>query len=68
MKVKYNKNGTVSIIGMDETLYYAIQNIIRSAEVSFNEPEENGDYYSNDFVCSLSPQEKEALDRAGWDI
>lgn len=69
MKTRFNQNGTVSIIGMGETLYYAIQNIIRSSEQCFDEPEDSGEFYSNDaFVCSLSQEEKEALDKAGWDL
>jgi len=68
-RTKFNKNETVSIIGLSIEQYNAISSIVFSAKRCFEEPEENGEYYSNDdFVCSLSPQEKAAMDKADWTI
>lgn len=68
-RTKFNQNGTVSIIGLSREQYNAIDSIIKSAQRCFIEPEESGEYYSNeDFVCTLSPQEKAAMDKADWTI
>ena len=69
MKSKYNKNGTVSILQMPKQLYYAIQSIMASSRNAFEWNGEEGEWWSNtDFLCSLSPEEKEALDKAGWHL
>ena len=67
MKVKFNKNGTVSIQQMPKSLYYAIDSILASSKRTFEWNEEEGEWWSNsDFLCSLSKEEKELLDKAGW--
>lgn len=69
MKSKYNKSGTVSIQQMPKEMYYAILSILGSAERSFEWNEEEKEWCSNDdFLCSLSPEEKAALDKANWTI
>lgn len=68
MKTKINKNGTVSVYGMTMAQYNAINNILLSSEGCFDE-EENGEYKSNDdFVCTLTEEEKEAMDEIGWSL
>lgn len=69
MQVKSNKNGTVSILQMPEAMYSAIQNIIMSSERTFEWQEEEQEWWSNsDFLCTLSPEEKEAMDKKNWFI
>lgn len=69
MKTRYNKNGTVSIQQMPKNMYYAILNIIGSAQRTFEWNEEENEWWSNsDFLCSLSPEEKEAMDKGGWSL
>lgn len=66
-RTRFNKNGTVSITGISLELYYAIQKIVSASESAFSDPEENGEYYSNcDFLCSLTPKEKEELEKNDW--
>lgn len=68
MKIRFNKNGTVSICGMTMAQYNAINEIIKSSERCFDE-KEDGEYRSNDdFVCTLSEKEKEAMDEIGWSL
>lgn len=67
MKTKYNKNGTVSLLQIPKTLYYAIESILASSRNAFEWNEEEGEWWSNtDFICWLSPEEKEELDKKGW--
>ncbi len=67
MKVRLNKNESVSILGLTKDQYFAIRNIVMAANNAFDEPEDNGDYYSNeDFVCVLKRNEIEALDKIKW--
>ena len=69
MNVKYNKNGTVSILQMPKAMFYAILSVLDSAERTFEWDEEEGEWCSNsDFLCSLSSEEKEELDKNGWSI
>ena len=69
MQVKFNKNGTVSILQMPKAMYSAIQNIIMSSERTFEWQEEEQEWWSNsDFLCTLSPKEKEAMDKKNWFI
>lgn len=69
MQVKFNKNGTVSILQMPKAMYSAIQNIIMSSERTFEWQEELQEWWSNsDFLCTLSPEEKEAMDKKNWFI
>ena len=69
MNVKYNKNGTVSILQMPKAMFYAILSVLGSAERTFEWDEEEGEWCSNsDFLCSLSSEEKEELDKNGWSI
>ena len=69
MNVKSNKNGTVSILQMPKAMYSAIQNIIMSSEQTFEWQEEEQEWWSNsDFLCVLSPEEKEAMDKKNWFI
>jgi hypothetical protein len=66
-RTRFNKNGTVNITGISLELYYAIQEIVSASESAFLDPEENGKYYSNcDFLCSLTPKEKEELEKIDW--
>lgn len=61
-RTRFNKNGTVSILGLTKDEYNAMTQVIYASQQCFPEREENGEYYSNeDFVCILSQQEKEAL-------
>lgn len=62
-RTRFNKNGTVSILGLTKDEYNAMTQVIYASQQCFPEQEENGEYYSNeDFVCTLSQQEKKALD------
>lgn len=69
-RTRFNKNGTVSITGISLDLYYGIQKIVSAAESAFVDPkEDDGEYHSNnDFVCSLSQEEKDALEKEWWCI
>lgn len=63
-RTRFNKNGTVSILGLTKDEYNAITTVIYASQQCFSEQEENGEYYSNDdFLCTLSQEEKEALDK-----
>lgn len=67
MKIKYNKDGTVSINRMPKNMYYAIRSILSSSERTFEWDEQEEEWSSNsDFLCSLSAEEKEALDKIKW--
>lgn len=67
MNVKYNKDGTVSISRMSKNVYYAIQSVLSSAERTFEWDEQEEEWSSNsDFLCSLSAEEKESLDKINW--
>lgn len=69
MQVKSNKNSTVSILQMPKAMYSAIQNIIMSSERTFEWQEEQQEWWSNsDFLCTLSTEEKEAMDKKNWFI
>lgn len=69
MRIRQYKNGTVSITGMDEHVYTAIQEILFSSKQTFEYDEEESEYRSNDdFVCSLSEEQKDALDNIAWFI
>lgn len=69
MKTRFNKNGTVSIQQMPKETYWAIRNILLSAKMTFELNEEENEYWSNDgFICSLSKNQKRALDDIDWDI
>lgn len=62
-KTHFNKNNTVSIIGLTKDEYNALRSIVYSSKRCFDEPDEDEGYYSNDdFVCLLSKEEKQALD------
>lgn len=65
MKVNITKAGTYSITGLTRTEYRTLGYILRTADDRcFDEPDEEGNYYSNDdFVCSLDEKEREALHR-----
>lgn len=63
-KTHFNKNNTVSIIGLTRDEYNAICSVVYQSKQCFDEPDEDGGYYSNnDFVCLLCKEEKEALDK-----
>ena len=67
MNVKYNKDGTVSISRMSKNVYYAIKSVLSSAERTFEWDEQEEEWSSNsDFLCSLSAEEKESLDKINW--
>lgn len=67
MNVKYNKDGTVSISRMPKNVYYAIKSVLSSAERTFEWDEQEEEWSSNsDFLCSLSAEEKESLDKINW--
>ena len=69
MKKRFNKNGTVTISQMPKDLYWAIDSILRSSERAFEWNEEESAWWSNaDFICELSPNEKKALDKNGWNL
>ena len=69
MNVKYNKDGTVSISRMPKNVYYAIRSVLSSAERTFEWDDEEEEWSSNsDFLCSLSVEEKEALDKIRWSM
>jgi hypothetical protein len=62
-KTHFNKNNTVSIIGLTRDEYNALCSVMYSSKKCFNEPDEDEGYYSDDdFVCLLSKEEKQALD------
>ncbi len=67
MKVRFNKNKTVSLIGLTEEQYYAIRQIVLSANRTFDEPSTDGEFHSNDdFLCSLTREQIDALDKIDW--
>ncbi len=67
MKTKFNKNGTVSITGISKDAYFAIRTIVMAAQKAFDEPEEDGDYRSNDdFFCILEEKEIKELNKIDW--
>ena len=69
MRTKFNKNGTVSISQMPKPLYWAVLSIIASSERTFEWNENEQEWWSNsDFLCSLSNEEKEALDKNRWTL
>lgn len=69
MNVKYNKNGTVSILQMPEDLYEAIRTILISMENKFDYEEAHEEWWCDgDVVCVLEKKEKEALDKADWTL
>lgn len=62
-RTKFNKSGTVSILGLTKDEYNALRSVMYSSKRCFDEPDEDQGYYSNDdFVCLLLKEEKEALD------
>lgn len=69
MRTRFNKNDTVTISQMPMDLYWAIDSILRSSERAFEWNEEESAWWSNtDFICELSPNEKEMLDKHRWSI
>lgn len=58
-KTHFNKNGTVSILGLTKDEYNALRSVMYSSKRCFDEPDED---HNDDFVCLLSKEEKEALD------
>lgn len=67
MKIRFNKNETVSIQQMPKEMYYAIRKILSSAENAFYWNEDADEWWSNgDFLCSLLDKEKELLDKSNW--
>ena len=69
MKIRINKNGAVSITGMNKELYDAIQDIVMSAENCFEYGTDADEYYSNDgFVCTLTKEQIKALNEVKWII
>ena len=69
MRTRFNKNDTVTISQMPKDLYWAIDSILRSSERAFEWNEEESAWWSNtDFICELSPKEKEMLDKHRWSI
>jgi hypothetical protein len=69
MRTRFNKNDTVTISQMPRDLYWAIDSILRSSERAFEWNEEESAWWSNtDFICELSPKEKEMLDKHKWSI
>lgn len=64
MKVNYNQNGKASITGLTSDELSMIQSVLYSAKRCFPDREDNGEWLSNDdFVCTLTDKEKEALDK-----
>ena len=69
MITKFNKDNTVTISQMPKDLYWAVVSILGSARRTFEWQEDENEYWSNsDFLCSLSPEEKEALDDENWSL
>lgn len=67
MRTKFNKNGTVSITGISKDAYFAIRTIVMAAQKAFDEPEDDGEYRSNeDFFCCLEEKEIEELNKIDW--
>lgn len=69
MKVKYNKDGTVSVYSIPESLFDAINAILSGVEYSFDENNE-GDFECDGVsVCIvLSPRQKKILEDINWYI
>ena len=69
MKVKYNKDGTISVYSIPEPLFDAINAILSGVEYSFDSNEE-GDFESDGVsVCIvLSPRQKKMLEDINWYI
>ncbi|GAB0481650.1 hypothetical protein KML24007_03960 [Alistipes indistinctus] len=63
MKVNRTKAGTYTITGITKNQYNALRTILTTDDDRcFDEANEDGDYYSNDdFVCTLTKEEREAL-------
>lgn len=60
---KFNKNKTVSIIGLTKAQYDALRKVVYSATECFDEENKEGEYYSNEnFLCILTKEEKEGLE------
>lgn len=57
-RTRFNKNGTVSILGLTKDEYNAITTVIYASQQCFPEQEENGEYYSNDDFYVLSRKKK----------
>ena len=69
MRTRFNKNGTVTITGMSYELYSAIQDIVLSAESCFEYQDDECEYQSNDdFVCTLTREGIEELNKIKWII
>lgn len=67
MRTRFNKNGTVTISQMPKELYWAVLSIVASSERTFEWNEDEQEWCSNsDFLCSLSKEEKESLDKNRW--
>lgn len=66
---RFNKNGTVSIIGLTRIQYNAIMAILFAAESAFEYEKGLDEYRSNeDFRCTLTPEEKESMDAKHWTL
>ena len=66
---RFNKNGTVSIIGLTRTQYNAIMAILFGAERAFSYDRPTDEFRSNgDFRCTLTPEEKQSMDVKRWTL
>lgn len=63
MKEKREKDGTFTLSEISQTQFDVLFQILNTAnDRCFNEQEESGDWYSNDdFVVSLTDEERQAL-------
>lgn len=69
MKVKFNKDETVSVYGMPKPLFDAVNAILSGVEFSFDKNEE-GDFQCDGVsVCiMLSPRQIQMLEEINWYI
>lgn len=70
MKLKINKNRSVTISGLTATEADVILSVVNVADRRcFRQPEPNGDWYSGeDFVFVLTGEQRAALTKIGSEI
>lgn len=69
MRTRFNKNGTVTITGMSQELYSAIQDIVMSAENCFEHYIDKDEYEAHEgFICVLTRDRIKELNKIKWII
>ena len=68
---RFNQNGTVSIVGLTRDEYNAIAAIVSAAEMAFDNQSgvDDAEYHAtDDFRCTLTINEKKAMDKRLWSL